>query len=108
MNRTLLAAGFVALIASGGFVAVADDMNSGYWQPYGPNWGAPNSPYYGPTTQSAPPRESTWSAPLLTEGRSAFEDTGYWQPYGPNWGRQTNPTMDRRLNRRSRLRARER
>jgi hypothetical protein len=93
MTRMLLAAGVAALFVGGASVALADDMGMTpyrYAQPYGPNWGSPNSPYYGPTTQASPPVGAMAPAPtLLYEGRSAYVDDG--QRYGPNWGSPNSP-----------------
>jgi hypothetical protein len=101
MTRMLLAAGVAALLVGGATVALADDMGMTpyrYSQPYGPNWGAPNSPYYGPTTQSSPPVGTMSAAPApFYEGRSAYIEnqppygSNWGQPYGPNWGAPNSP-----------------
>jgi hypothetical protein len=100
MTRMLLAAGVTALLVGGATVALADDMGMTpyrYSQAYGPNWGSPNSPYYGPTTQASPPVGTMSPTPApFYEGRSAYIEnqpygSNWGQPYGPNWGAPNSP-----------------
>jgi hypothetical protein len=87
MRRTVLAAGAAALLASTATVALAQDqtpsngIHSTRAMPerYGPNWGAPNSPFYGPKTQSSE-RSAAMSNTSATTGANASAMAGERRP----------------------------
>jgi hypothetical protein len=86
--------------AAPGTMAGATTYGEGYGPAapaYGPNWGAPGEPVYGPATQTGTPVAATQPAPMGPGYYGAGATTyGYgYGPvapaYGPNWGAPGEP-----------------